>query len=107
MTPFGRWEPVSQVLEESWPLSNSPTDVQVDIISGYRCCFLAFEELEFPLYVTQMPNVVNFDCCKNITIVLQRDMSITLAFPDTPPCQSLHQPLYPLPLAPQTNTQRS
>lgn len=64
--------------------ASSPPIVQVDIISGYMCCFLEFEELEFRLYVTQMHNLVDFDCCKNITIVLRRDISITLAFPIMP-----------------------
>lgn len=52
--PSDRWEPVSPVPEESWPLPRHqyPCVVPVELISGCLDCTLEFGELGFPLDLT-------------------------------------------------------
>lgn len=56
MTPFGKWEAVSQVPEdpeERWLLSSrNPPVRQAELISGHSDSILKFGELELPLDLT-------------------------------------------------------
>lgn len=62
MTPFNRWEPVSQVPVERWllPKPQKPPILQVELISGYTDCLLECGELEFSLDLTPT-NTVSLD----------------------------------------------
>lgn len=62
MSPFGRWEPASQVLRNVvfYLRTRNPSMVQIELLSGCWDSLLEFEELDFPLDL--IPTMVYYSC---------------------------------------------